>query len=98
MISRVPGGYGKGLCLLIAHLWYSVPLPDTRAVAAISLVICVMICTRIGTGAICLALALPSLFAFNVQVSCDFMPVNLSMQEANQSIVKGIPVFCRRDN
>lgn len=62
--------------------------------AAISQVIGVMIGTPIGAGAISPAFALPALFAINVQVGCDFVPVGLSMQEAKpETIAKGVPAF-----
>ncbi len=81
--------------LVLLSLICGIPfLPGARAGAAISQVIGVMIGTQIGAGAISPAFALPALFAINVQVGCDFVPVGLSMQEAKpETIAKGVPAF-----
>ena len=53
-----------------------------------------MIGTQIAAGAIPPQFALPALFAINVQVGADFVPVGLSMQQAEPDTIKyGTPAF-----
>ena len=47
-----------------------------------------MIGTKIGMGEISPVFALPALFAINVQVGADFLPVGLSMQEAEPETIE----------
>lgn len=62
--------------------------------AAIAQVVGVLIGTQIAAGAIPPQFALPALFAINVQVGADFVPVGLSMQQAEPDTIKyGTPAF-----
>lgn len=62
--------------------------------AAIAQVVGVVLGTQIAVGAIPVQYALPALFAINVQVGADFVPVGLSMQQAKPDTIKyGTPAF-----
>ena len=56
--------------------------------AAIAQVVGVLIGAKIGAGEISPVFALPALFAINVQVGADFLPVGMSMQEAKPETIE----------
>lgn len=62
--------------------------------AAVAQVVGILIGTNIAAGIISPAFAIPALFAINVQVGADFVPVGLSMQRAEPETIEiGTPAF-----
>lgn len=87
---------GSLLGLMLIALICGFPLisPILSPGAAVAQVVGVTVGGLIGTGIMHPTFALPALFAINVQVGCDSIPLMLSMQDAKDDTIKnGVPAF-----
>ena len=89
LIATLPGMLV--VCIVCALPFVS-PLIGPGAV--IAQIVGVLIGQQIGMGAIPASYALPALFAIDPQVGCDFIPVGLSLGEADPATVEtGVPAI-----
>lgn len=85
---------GNPVGLVLLGIITAIPVlsPILGPGAAIAQVIGVLMGTQIATGALAVQYALPTLFAIDGQVGCDFVPVGLSLGESKpETVAVGVP-------